>query len=207
MNIQYHEVNKFPVVVIDDFYDEIAKEKIMQELLFLHNDPRKMLDPNDTGAAMDINTEEPLKKNKGVFLSNVFVNKEHSNILTESSINIFDGRMNDRLKPLHTFFRYFENIKNYSTLISYYEQNDYYKSHMDNAIITAITWFYKQPKAFTGGNLTVEEQLKIECKNNRFVIFPSILFHSVDALSMNPNITDDHFGRFAITHFLYTLGN
>ena len=202
MNIQYYEAKNMPVVMIDDFYDEIAQEKIMQELLFLNNDSKKMNKTIDTGSAIDEHTKKPLKNNKGVFLHDVFVYREYSNILTESSKRFFEENIETHLKEKHKFFYYFSIINLYSTLVSYYEQSDYYRSHTDSAIITAIIWFYKTPKSFSGGNLIIEKDLEIECKKNRMVIFPSILEHEVTEVEMNSGVSDNNFGRFSITHLL-----
>lgn len=200
MNIQYHEVKKLPVVVIDDFYDEIAQEKIMQELLFLNNDDRKLADAEMTSAATEQHTRKILRQGKSVFLNNVFVNNEYSNILTESSMKLFNQNFINILTKKHKFFSYFFVINVYSTLVGYYEQSDYYKSHNDNAIMTAIVWFYKNPKSFSGGNLIIEKELEINCEKNRMIIFPSILEHEVTEINMKTS-SRDNYGRFSTTHF------
>jgi predicted 2-oxoglutarate/Fe(II)-dependent dioxygenase YbiX len=73
-----------------------------------------------------------------------------------------------------------------STLISYYENSGYYKSHKDTAVVTALTWFFKEPKMFEGGDLIftkTEEEIKVS--NNTVIIFPSHFAHEVTAIKMD----------------------
>ena len=201
-NMLYYEIKGLPVVIIDNFYDELAEEKIMQELLFLNNDPRKLKDGEHTGTAKD-NVGNILKNNKGLFLSDIYISEEYSNILMESNKKLFHESFHQNLEEKHSFFSYFSFMDKYETLISYYEKNDYYKQHSDKCIITAISWFYKTPKSFLGGDLIIENELKIECRKNRMLIFPSILKHEVTKIDMNMNTQLNNNGRFSITHFFH----
>lgn len=201
MQISFHQVYNLPIVIVDDYYSESACEKIWQELCFLNNDQEKLTGPEFTGSALDSKTGAPLKKNVGIDLDSVYSDKAISNILKENK-KLFDNEFVSQLTEKNIFFRYLRGEPACSTLIQYYENEDHYKKHTDGAIITAICYFYKKPKSFSGGNFTIEDKLQVECGYNRMIIFPSILFHSVDPVKVSPSLMGQNFGRYSITQFV-----
>lgn len=206
MIFSYHEVNNLPVMVIDKFYDKIAEEKIMQELLFLTNDERKLKDPPNSGSAWDPDDSLPggkryLKSNKAHSLDSIYMDRDVSNILVENR-KLFSEEITKELMKAHPIFRYVKYANQDATLVSYYEDQDYYLPHRDDATITALTWFYQSPKSFVGGDLLLEESLEVECKSNRCIIFPSITLHSVNKIEIDQNKKGMNYGRFAISQFL-----
>ena len=49
-----------------------------------------------------------------------------------------------------------------------------------------MTWLYREPKKFTGGDLFLSsDKIKIDCVHNRTLIFPSMIPHSVNEISMS----------------------
>ncbi|MEN9580078.1 MAG: hypothetical protein RJA70_3087 [Pseudomonadota bacterium] len=91
----------------------------------------------------------------------------------------------------------------HSNLLNYYEDGDYYGPHTDHCQFSAITWFMKDPKSFTGGDLFLPELKKsVEVQNNRLIIFPGHLFHQVKLVSMKPEDMGKGLGRYSITQFL-----
>ena len=61
-----------------------------------------------------------------------------------------------------------------------------------------MTWYYKEPKKFTGGELIFTDfDYTIPCKKNYTIIFPSFLRHKVNEV----NVEEDGYGRFTITNF------
>lgn len=208
MIFNYYEINKFPVVVIDDFYDLEASEKIWQELCFLNNDPRKLCeDPESTGSAYDPKNKLIYsKKARSLFLDEAYQNNRSiSNILLENR-KLFSLEIRQKLTELHPFFKYIEYINFDNTLLNYYENSDHYLPHVDQAVFTAITFFYKNPKSFSGGELVIEKKLSIDCVYNRCVIFPSILSHEVTEVALHKDFLDQNYGRFSITQFLIMRG-
>ena len=204
MIFSYYEVNKLPVIVIDKFYDDIAKQKIMEELFFLNNDHRKLLSPADTGSAWEpdddaVDGKKYLKRNKGISLDNIYSDRNVSNILSENR-KLFSPAVTEECANYHPLFRYLGAISKDATLVSYYEDSDYYAPHMDNAALSAITWFHTTPKLFAGGDLIIENELQIECISNRCVIIPSIAMHAVNEIKLDNN-SGKNCGRFAISQF------
>ena len=196
--MQFYEVQGLPVVVIDDFYSETECVFIWNELCFLNTPNKKLLPPEKTGTATS-NDGQILKKNNGIFLDQLYLDRSFSNILNLNQ-KIFSLEKN--LTEKNVFFRYLKESNQDATLVQYYENSDYYKSHCDKSIITAISWFYQKPKAFTGGNLIFENNFKIECKYNRLILFPSILNHEVEEIKIGQNLLDQNFGRYSISHFI-----
>jgi len=206
MIFSYHEVNKLPIAVIDNLYNKSSADKIMQELMFLNNDPAKLKHPQDTGSAWVADQSFPdgkkyLKNNTAISLDSIYADRSISNILSENR-KLFSNEIIQELTSYHILFRYLKSINRDATLVSYYENGDFYLPHVDDCTLTAITWFYKSPKAFIGGDLVIENQLTIDCFSNRCVIFPSILMHSVNEIQIDQNYAGNNCGRFAISQFM-----
>ena len=88
-------------------------------------------------------------------------------------------------------------------LLSYYENQDYYKRHYDTALITCLTWFHKDPKKFSGGDFKFSDyNISIECKSNRMIVFPSMIFHEVEKIEMKEEDCGNRYGRYCFSHFL-----
>lgn len=203
MRVQFFKHLDLPIIVVDEFYDFDACNKIWQELCFLNNDS-KLLGPDATGSAWDEKTDTPLKNNLGIILDEIYKNRNVSNILKENR-KLFSDEFADRLIEHSAFFRYLRAANLDTTVVQYYENSNYYKSHTDSATITAITWFYDQPKKFKGGNLIFEDNVVIEVEYNRTVLFPSILFHSVEEINMDSYYLNKNYGRYSITQLISTV--
>jgi hypothetical protein len=195
MNIKLY-TDPIPFICISDVYNEDELKSIWQELEFL-NCNSKLLDPEMTASA--VTDDVIIKKNKGVFLDSLYNDRNFSNILTVNRKVLTNSTINQE----DSWF--FKDLcsNNDSTLISYYEQGDYYKPHKDNALATICTWFYKQPKKFTGGNFYfVDYDIQIEIQNNSAVVFPSQIRHAVDTIDMNTDDRHNGLGRYCMSQFL-----
>lgn len=203
MKTTYYEIKKLPVLIIDDYYSEDACNRIWQELCFLNNSPDKFLKPSNTGSAFDVVNGEKvlLKDNLALGLDTVYLDRRISSILTENR-KTFTSEMMDFFDKYHYFFKYLRFANKDATLVNYYENSHYYKAHRDDATITTLSFFFKQPKAFTGGNLIIDGELEIECAYNRFVIFPSMLLHEVQEIKLDNELVGKNYGRFSITQLM-----
>lgn len=188
----------FPFLMVENMYTEDELKLIWNELEFLtHAD--KLESPDVTATAYD--EGEILKQNHGIFLDFAYRNRNLSNIL-KLNRKIFSKKIMDALSSL-TFAYGIANIINFdTTLISYYENGGHYKPHHDMAVFTALTWFYRNPKQFEGGDFWFNKyDYKIEVQNNLTLIFPSFVTHSVDEVRMKTNEMNG-FGRYCMTQFL-----
>jgi len=186
-----------PYLIIDDTYSKEEQIQIYSELDFFVD---KLQEPVDTGSAEDENGN--MKNNKGVFLESVFANRKFSNILNLNR-KLFNSDVKHNLFKCHHAFELFNNTNHDSTLLSYYDNGGSYFSHKDSAVITIITWFFKQPKNFLGGNFKFTDYgLDIELKNNRSIVFFSSYKHEVSEVTL----LDDNVpfsGRFTLSTFCF----
>jgi len=201
MNVVYYE-SPFPHAVIENFYSSQELDLIWEELKFLTH-PSKMKPPQYTDTAKDP-TGEALKNNSGLFLDKIFPNRNISNILTVSR-KFFDGKLAEAIGLNNIIGKYIKFSQSDTTLLSYYENGGYYKPHVDFATLTAVTWIYKEPKQFVGGQFSFTEfEHEIPLQNNKTVIFPSCYEHGVESVMMvNDHV--DYFscnGRYTITNFI-----
>jgi len=107
MNVTFYQVSNLPVAVIDDYYDNSAVQKIWSEIQF-YSMNNYWLDPEDTGTATHVSPDgitTVLKKNKGLFLDDVYLNRNVSSILTETR-KIFLPSVVDKLVDFNVLFRY-----------------------------------------------------------------------------------------------------
>ena len=190
-------------LVIDDFYTDEEQIEIWKELDFLTYD-RKLMPPEETGTAHNQTTGEALKKNSALFLDTLYARREFSNILTLNR-KLFSHEITDNFDGMDNCFKYIHHTNYDATLISYYEEKDYYKAHTDSSILTYLYWCHKEPKKFEGGDLTLPElDAGITYKNNRLVIFPSWRLHEVTPIKMIEEVEPyGGYGRYCITNFAY----
>jgi hypothetical protein len=192
----------FPFLEIKNLYNDEELKLIWQELEFL-NCLNKLESPEKTGTALDEKKKVPLKKNVGLFLDNIYTKRNISNILTVNP-KLFSEQIVNAFVELSFAYEFIKKTNNDKTLISYYENGGYYKPHEDKSLFTAVTWFFKEPKAFTGGDLYFTDyNIQVEIENNMSVIFPSFVKHAVDKIILkNKNLVG--YGRYAMTQFLYS---
>jgi len=196
MNVKHYS-KPFPYIIINDLFDGDELDLIWQELEFICHQG-KMSSPEETGSATENNVY--LKKNIGVWLDNVYADRKYSNILTLNR-KIFTHRQFIWANHPHWFFKQ-DCLNTDTTLISYYENSDYYEKHADQAYFSAITWFFKEPKRFKNGDLIFDDcDIKIEVANNKTIIFPSMIKHSVEKIEMSPQYLEKNMGRFSMVQF------
>ena len=175
--------------IIHDFYDSEEQSLIWEELEFL-NKPGKLLPPDETGDPLS----SPNKK--AVFLDSLYSHRQFSNIL---SLNRKIFKILPYLKD-NPFSEYIRVSDTDHTMVSYYEDGSYYKSHHDYYVISTTTTFWKEPKKFTGGELKFTEfDYTPEMFHNSIIIFPSYLKHEVTPLKLDDN--DGVNGRYSINQF------
>jgi hypothetical protein len=203
MTLKIHQIkNPFPFLQIENLYSEDELILIWKEFDFLTH-PDKLELPENTGTALDEETKVPLKKNKGLFLDNLYSSRNISNILTVTK-QLFSPVILDAFAELSFGYENIKDTNKDATLLSYYENSEYYKSHKDQALYTAVSWFFKEPKSFSGGNFYFTDYgVKIEVQNNMAVIFPSFINHAVDEIVLEKNNNLTGYGRYAISQFLY----
>jgi len=180
-----------PFCIIHDYYTPVELELMWKELDFLQG---KFLEPEKTGAAMGADGK-PRKQNRGLFLDDVYTRRELSNILQLNRKIGSAEILNPLFQTGQWFYRYLSPSPRLGdrTLISYYEDGDHYKPHTDAGVITAISYHWREPATFTGGDLYFGN-FRVPIQNNCLLIFPSCTEHEVKPVSGQ--------GRYALTQFL-----
>ena len=199
--IYYNE--PFPYILIDDFYDQSELGGIWEELDYLCHPKRMGRSSLERGAAGKLDENgvyQSLKNTWDLRLDAFYTSRDSSNIL-EINRKLFDLQL--YYNHPHWLFNHVDALNEDTTQILYYENNDEYKPHRDLARLTGITWFYREPKKFTGGNLIFPRfDMEIECKHNRVILFPSSIYHGVEKVSMEEKDMGKKLGRFTMTQFL-----
>jgi len=151
-----------------------------------------------------------LPKHFAIELDEIYNKHRHiSNILTLNR-KFFDKNIIEELSKIHPFMKGLLMLNKDFTKVKYYEDGDYYKSHRDNARFTSLTYLYKEPKSFTGGDLYFEEfDYTIPIQNNILILFTGCLLHASTDLKMNEdkkNIECSGYGKYTITNFMGVSG-
>lgn len=198
--IEYIEEPVPHIIIRNVFSDEDVKN-VWKELDFLtHSD--KLLSPAESRSAKE--NGMILKKNHAIFLEDVYKNPKFSDIF-RATRNVFTKEFFDEICSKNSVFEWMKQVNNESFLVSYYDDNDSYLPHKDNSVYTILVNFYKEPKAFTGGDLTLGNvNYKIPLENNRMIIFPSWAKHGVTPVKFNetqPPLSG--LGRYTVSTFFY----
>lgn len=191
------------LVIVEDFYSDLELQSMWSELEFLTTE-KKLLTPDQTGTST-LPDGRYGKNNEGIFLDEYYMDRSQSAILnTNRKIWTY---INSIMKVLDKdpILRYTLSANEDSTLISYYKDGDYYLPHIDKSVYTVLTYFIKEPKKFTGGNLKLlDYDMEIEVKNNMVIFMPSTYSHEVTPVVMDKD--DDCSGRYCMSQFLF-IGN
>lgn len=194
-----HTKNGLPFFVMDNFFNQNEVHEMLDELDFMRKSFRT---PEDTYGAKD-NDGEYIKKNMGI-MHHEFYHSPNLSPIYRITRQYFDSELLDPMKEQAWFLRYIDpELGAFDSLqMLYYENSDKYDAHKDAAVATFLCWLYREPKSFSGGDLIIEHDAKIECKSNRVVVFPSIAWHQVTELSMSEDALDGY-GRYCISNFLH----
>ena len=184
--------------IIENFFKEDELQLILKELEFLNS---KLLGPAETSAS-ESDTGRYNKQAKGIFLDHIYANRNISDIL-KLNRKIFEFDFINSLIQKDIVYRNLLGCNHDMTLINYYENNDYYDKHSDAAVLSCISFFYKEPKKFTGGDFIFNDfNIKIPIKNNMLIIFPSYYEHQATPVKMKEKDIDKGLGRYSMVQFL-----
>lgn len=194
--------NNNDILVIDNYYSEKELKNVFTELDYYMNCGLDNLiaSENDERTAFII-PDVPLAKNY-----RFYVEQPKYSVLYKYS-KYSTKEFGEMVKSNFSFGKYLTNTERNNIFVNYYENGHYYKSHKDASVVSQITWVYRQPKMFTGGNIFFSDMNEtIECLHNRTLFFPGHYFHEVKEVNMNDNFKKEDFdnqyyGRFSINNF------
>jgi hypothetical protein len=216
MSYEYKEIDKCPVVIIDDVFDSAETKDIWRTINSISVEG--LMEPRNTGSASN-GSGIPAKQNSGVFLTSLY-DEAHAGmcplnrvmIPKLSTITMTEEELSTNSKDVklpgfskdHPVFREYFFAESLTVLLSYYEEDDHYLAHYDKSNLTALCWFCKDEAAFEGGNLIigVNDKETIQFKNNRVVIIPGWAQHEVTPITINEGYkTEDGDGRWCVSIF------
>lgn len=217
MKIVHHKEPYYSLVY--DFYTDDELATIWQELKWLNTQSVLTSNPEETSGAYEdklfvmndakgATQKRYLKLNYGKFLDDLYGgDRGKSPILTFNQKVLREEPEYKRLMTSaeNPFSQYLFHINYYATLLNYYEQNHYYAPHIDSSCLTAISYFWKEPKLFDGGDLSFSDypDHRLDLRNNSLIVFPSFQRHDVSAVNLKDGVVPGELnGRFAISQFL-----
>jgi len=171
----------------------------MKELDYL-SDSRRLILPFEDELGAKRNNKNI--KNVGCQYLDDFFRHRHTSSILEITEKLFFENFSLINNHPHWFFDS-RDINSHYTHMLYYENTNEYPSHNDTCRMTALTYFYRKPKSFSGGNLLFSDfDIEVECLNNRTIIFPSILQHASTPIVMDEEYQNQKLGKYCITQFL-----
>jgi Rps23 Pro-64 3,4-dihydroxylase Tpa1-like proline 4-hydroxylase len=217
MKIVHHKDPYYSIAY--DFYTGEELAKIWHELERLNNQNVLTSNPEETSGAYEdklfimndhrqATQKRYLKLNYGKFLDDLYAtDRNQSAILTFNQKVLRDEPeyKKSMMGGDNPFSQYLFHINYYATLLNYYEQNHYYAPHIDSSCLTAISYFWKEPRLFDGGDLSFSDYPghRVDLRNNSLIVFPSFQRHDVSAVDLKYGVATGQLnGRFAISQFL-----
>jgi len=187
----------FPHVIFYDFYNQEELNLIWEELNF-YTKPGKLFEAKDFAGVVDKTNSHAL------LLDNIYKDKyrELSNILTVNR-KIFDISVLETLAQTHDCCCIAPLCNHDITKVRYYHNDEYYKPHTDAAMqFLAFSYFHKEPKKFSGGDLIFPKyDYRFECPNNSLIMMPGWVEHGVSKVKIEDSEYYDGYGRYSITSF------
>ena len=188
--------NPFPHAIFRNFYDNHELGLIWEELNF-YTRPNKLLDVEEYAGVVGFTNA------RAIILDDVYDNNRSiSNILTVNR-KIFNEETLEIFSNISDCCSLARDCNWDVTKVRYYHNGEYYKPHIDKAMpFLAFSYFHKQPKRFTGGELVFPKyDYSFDCDNNSLIIFPGWVEHGVNEVSIQNSDYYDGYGRYAITSF------
>ena len=209
MDFKLEVVKGIPVVYSDEFYDE-------EEIQMMYNEAEKirrlgLFNTESTGGAkvevIDEATGKPkvieeLSNNQTAWLNKMYSGEPRLSDILNITSKVFDEKLIEYLTGINPFFKTMKFNRNTGTLLTYYDESEYYKNHVDIFFVTVLTWIYKEPKVFEGGEFVIEDELTIDCVRGRIVFMPSYALHKVLPVTMPKDKQGKGLGRYSISQFI-----
>ena len=189
--------NPFPLMVVENFYNKEELSLIWEELNF-YTKPEKLLDAEGYGGIVDHTNA------KALLLDEIYTKQYRnvSNILTMNR-KLFQCGVLDKFSEIHGCCSIANQSNSDITKVRYYHDKEYYDPHTDKGFqFLAFSYFYKEPKKFTGGDLIFPKyDFKVPCENNTMVVFPGWVEHGVRKVNIENSDYFDGWGRYCISSF------
>ncbi len=194
----------FPHLIINNFYNLDELELIWEELKF-YTKPGKLLTAKHFGGVVNRTNSHAITLDsvygKSVGKSSNYL-RSISNILTVNR-KLFTSTALEQFAKIDDCCRIASNYNYDITKVRYYHNGEYYKPHTDDRFhFLAFSYFYKEPKKFTGGEVYFPTyKYDYPCYNNSMIILPGWVEHGVNEVIINDSDYYDGYGRYCISSF------
>jgi Rps23 Pro-64 3,4-dihydroxylase Tpa1-like proline 4-hydroxylase len=175
-------------VIIDNFYSEEQLELIFSELKTLTHPDIMQEDRNSLESAVDLQGNFITNK-AGLWLDAIYNKWTYSHMMRFLDKNLNSQQFRDKLMSKNSLYKIMFNCRKRGHLLSYYENAGYYSKHTDASAFTILSYFNKEPKHFTGGDITIHsfdesKKVTIESRNNRVIIITGNTSHEVSEIQL-----------------------
>lgn len=156
--------------------------------------------PNKTNSAK--HEDGSLKKqNEGIFFEQIYTPAFAfvSPILVQlhKAIKVLDERKYTALSQMNLLSK----VSGYNVILNGYKNGNYYESHQDRSVLTALFWLAKED--FSGGDLVFTDfNHTVPFKSNRVILFPSYYEHAITEIKSD----SENNVRFSASAFLMVDG-
>lgn len=199
-----HFKEPFDCFTFENFFTEEQLVDVWKELDYITSNELIVTDDQKkVGTAEDPKTGELIAKRKGIFLEHLYANfRQSSKIYNHIKDNFLHNNTLVDTFPKSTLIKYMPHTNHDSVLLSFYNDNDYYKPHVDSSVMTLIIYLWKGEKTFEGGELIfVDDELEFDPGYNEAILFPSCHRHEVEKI-ISKGDKDYPFERIAVSVFL-----
>jgi len=197
----------FPHLIVDNFYDDKELELIWEELKF-YTKPGKLLEAKDFGGVVNKTNSHAIALDS-VYMDDKVSGVNYRNLSNILTVNrkLFTSGVLDAFAKIHECC-WIAPMSNFDiTKVRYYHNKEYYEAHADISFqFLAFSYFYKEPKKFTGGELFFpRHNYELTCENNSIIILPGWVTHGVKEVKIEDSAYYDGWGRYAITSFFTNM--
>ena len=203
--VQLIKKGKTPHVVFDNWYTPKEEKNIWKELDWYSS--QENIERAENTMVARYNDGTPKSK------ASRFHIEEFYTLKGRQRSHIFNYMYKQRTQEFHNIIRQIKPFCNSffstsadSTLIHYYENNEFYDAHSDDYAWSMCIWFVREPRLFDGGDFDFpDSKHKVELKHNRAIFFPSMFEHRVSPVKMHTEPKEVGYGRYTITHFYIAM--
>ena len=214
LNLGYHKIFKnmnFKIIgnskltnslVIDNWFNEREEKAIWSELNFYSALPKQYQTRTD-------DAQDVAKDNDGSSRAKCFrwypsehFNRNYSHIshILNCQRKVEEDNFKEAIDNLTPLNRMFYSSNHQDSMVTYYDNQDYYKPHYDTFFWTMCIWMLKDENKISGGDFVFSDTEEVvELKHNRAVFFPSFLLHEVKPITVLDD--SDNYGKYTITNF------
>ena len=198
-------------VIVDDFYTKKQLKDITLELDAITRPEIFKVNQEQLDSYVDDNGNK-MSSRSGIFLEQLFSDWRHSAIMSHGVTQTSTQEFQSKLLEFNTMFRGLFSCNARTHLVSYYENSDYYKPHVDVCSFTLMSYFHTTPKQYTGGELVLQscnsnKEVELEPENNQAVLILSNTMHEVRPIISDLENTFSGHGRYCVASFLSLIDN